>query len=251
MLTLQHITTGYAHKTIGNDLSGHLKKGTLTALLGLNGCGKSTLLRTIARLQAPLEGEIFIEGKALSNLSIKAVAKQLSIVLTFHTEAPRLTATDIVKAGRIPYASPFYTLQLDDKALTERAFKLTHTEHLASRCINTLSDGERQRIFIAKAIAQDTPIILLDEPTAYLDFANKVNTMQLLKHLAKAEGKTILLSTHDVELAFHFADSLWLLRPDSITEGSPHELAKDGTIDKFFNAEGIHFDAEQMHFLYK
>lgn len=251
MLALQHIATGYAHKTIGTDLCGHLRKGTLTVMLGLNGCGKSTLLRTIARLQAPLEGEIFIGKEPLSNLSIKAVAKRLSIVLTYHPEALHLTAMDIVKAGRIPYSSPFSPLRSADLALTNRAFALTQTEHLASRRIHTLSDGERQRIFIAKALAQDTPIILLDEPTAFLDFANKVSTMRLLSRLAKEEEKTILLSTHDVELALHFADSLWLLRSNGITEGHPRELAEQGDIERFFCTEDIHFDAEQMHFLYE
>lgn len=250
MLTLQHIVTGYGHKTIGKDLCGHLEKGTLTVMLGLNGCGKSTLLRTIARLQDALEGEIFLQEKALSSLSIKDIAKLLSIVLTYHPEVPHLTALDVVKAGRIPYTSTFSPLGSKDNSLIERALLLTHTESLAPRRIHTLSDGERQRVFIAKALAQDTPIILLDEPTAFLDFANKVAMMRLLSQLAKGEGKTILLSTHDVELALHFADRLWLLRTDGITEGSTKALAQKGEIEKFFSAEGIHFDSKEMHFLY-
>lgn len=251
MLKLQHVSTGYKKKIVGKDLCGHLYKGSLTALLGLNGCGKSTLLRTISRLQAPLEGEIFMQGKALSQISIKHLAQQLSVVLTYQPQANELTALDVVKMGRIPYRSTFSLPQPSDFDLIDKALHLTHSTSLASRKLNTLSDGERQRIFIAKALAQDTPIILLDEPTAFLDFANKVSTMQLLKQLAHKENKTILLSTHDVELALHFADNLWMLRNDGITEGEPHTLAHDGDINRFFSTEGIRFDATQMRFCYE
>lgn len=251
MLTLQHISTGYKKKVVGKDLCGHLTKGSLTALLGLNGCGKSTLLRTISRLQAPLEGEIFMQKQPLSQISIKRLAQLLSVVLTYQPHASELTALDVVKMGRIPYRSTFSLLQSNDFDLIDKALHLTHSTNLALRKLNTLSDGERQRIFIAKALAQDTPIILLDEPTAFLDFANKVSTMQLLRQLAHTEGKTILLSTHDVELALHFADNLWMLNTDGITEGEPHTLAHNGDISHFFCTKGIRFDAMQMRFYYK
>lgn len=251
MLRLENLTTGYRNKVIGKNLCGHLQKGTLTALLGLNGCGKSTLLRSIARLQNCIEGNIYIQGKNISQYRINDLAKQLSIVLTYHPEVSGLTALDVVKMGRIPYRTAFSPIKTCDDNIIANALQLTHTSTLAMREINTLSDGERQRIFIAKALAQDTPLILLDEPTAYLDFASKVSIMKLLSHLAKTREKTILLSTHDVELSLHFADNLWLLRNNSITEGSPQHLSQSGDINQFFSASGVTFDAEEMRFCYQ
>ena len=135
-----------------------------------------------------------------------------------------------------------------DRQAVEQAMQLTHTTPFAHRPISTLSDGERQRVFIAKALAQNTPVILLDEPTAFLDFPAKIATMRLLKKLAHDAQKTILLSTHDVELALHMADNLWLLNQQTLTSGSPQLLAANGCIGRFFNTEGVQFDAATMRF---
>lgn len=250
MLTLQNVATGYGKKSIARALNATLQQGDLVALLGPNGCGKSTLLRTIAGLQPTLEGNIMCHGKPLTHYTARELAQNISIVLTQRVEADALTAHDVVNMGRIPYAQMFTNQSAVDHQLVQRAMQLTHTTAYAHQRISTLSDGERQRVFIAKSLAQNTPIILLDEPTAFLDFATKVHTLRLLKLLAHHENKAILLSTHDVELALHLCDKLWLLRSDGITIGSPQVLAQQGFIASFFQNEDIRFDAAQMRFDY-
>lgn len=250
MLTLQHVGIGYGTKCIVKNLCASLSEGTLTALLGSNGCGKSTLLRTLAQLQKPLEGQMICKGNDLSRLAPRTLAQTVSIVLTHKPEDHTLTAGEVVEMGRLPYARWFTSVGRDKDESVERALQLTRTTHLVHRPLCTLSDGERQRIFIAKALAQNTPLILLDEPTAFLDFATKVHTLRLLAHLAHTERKTILLSTHDVELALHTADNLWLLNAEGITEGTPQALAENGAIAQFFEANDIHFDPVSQRFCY-
>ena len=248
MLTLHALTTGYRHTIISRNLNATLPQGTLTALLGTNGAGKSTLLRTLARFQPPLAGSISWQGTDTAQLSARQLARTMSVVLTFKPEAEALTAAEVVEMGRIPYATMLSgTTQADHQAV-ERATQLAGITQFAHRPISTLSDGERQRVFIAKALAQDTPIILLDEPTAFLDFPSKIATMRLLSSLAHNAQKTILLSTHDVELALHTVDNLWLLSQQSLTSGTPQQLAADGSIGRFFNTDGVQFDAATMRF---
>lgn len=252
MLTLQHVSVGYGQKNLVSNLCATLAEGTLTALLGTNGCGKSTLLRTIAQLQKALEGQVFYDDKDLNTLPPRTLAQTISIVLTHKPEDNSLTAGEVVEMGQLPYTHWWATpnaKQASAQAVTH-AMQLTATTHLAHRPLHTLSDGERQRIFLAKALAQNTPIILLDEPTAFLDFATKVHTMRLLAQLAHAEKKTILLSTHDVEVALHTADRLWLLNTEGITSGSADELTQNGAIARFFEAEGITFDPTTQRFRY-
>lgn len=262
MLCLNHLYTGYGHKIISSNLCARLERGTLTALLGTNGAGKSTLLRTLAGFLPPLgdaaaaDKAVSWQGRYIGALSARQLAQTLSVVLTFRPEADALTAEEVVKMGRIPYHSALYTYTLHGKTArhdaetVRRAMELTRTTQFARRAISMLSDGERQRVFIAKALAQDTPAILLDEPTAFLDFPSKVDLMKLLRHLAHHEGKTILLSTHDVELALQFADNLWLLHTDGITAGPPDTLADTGTIDAFFARHGMRFDVATRRFVY-
>lgn len=248
MLTLHTLTTGYRHTIISQHLNATLPQGTLTALLGTNGAGKSTLLRTLARFQPPLAGSISWQGTDTAQLSARQLARTMSVVLTFKPEAEALTAAEVVEMGRIPYTTMLSGTTETDSQAVEQAMQLTHTTPFAHRPISTLSDGERQRVFIAKALAQNTPVILLDEPTAFLDFPAKIATMRLLKKLAHDAQKTILLSTHDVELALHMADNLWLLNQQTLTSGSPQLLAANGCIGRFFNTEGVQFDAATMRF---
>lgn len=248
MLTLHALTTGYHHTIVSSHLNATLPQGTLTALLGTNGAGKSTLLRTLARFQPPLAGSISWQGTDTAQLSARQLARTMSVVLTFKPEAEALTAAEVVEMGRIPYTTMLSGATEADRQAVEQAMQLTHTTPFAHRPISTLSDGERQRVFIAKALAQDTPVILLDEPTAFLDFPAKIATMRLLKKLAHDAQKTILLSTHDVELALHMADNLWLLNQQTLTSGSPQLLAANGCIGRFFNTEGVQFDAATMRF---
>lgn len=257
MLRFTHLTTGYGRKTIGNDLSAHLPKGRLIALLGGNGAGKSTLLRTLAGFQPPLttpsvsEIGIWLDGKDLKKYSARELARKLSVVLTFKPEADALTVWDVVQAGRIPHQKLLTGTNKADVQAVEQALALTNTQRFAQRELCTLSDGERQRVFIAKALAQETPVILLDEPSAFLDFPSKIQLFRLLLSLAHEAGKSILLSTHDVEMALEFADQLWLLSSHGIQVGTTAELAQQGALDRCFAAANVRFDTKSGRFIYE
>lgn len=248
MLRLQQLTTGYGKTVVSSQLSCTLPTASLTVLMGTNGAGKSTLLRTLAGFIRPISGSVCCGENNITHLTPRELAKTLSVVLTFRPTADALTVQQVVEMGRMPYAQFFAKSTPADAQAIERAMQLTQTQDLAHRFVNTLSDGERQRVFIAKALAQNTPIILLDEPTAFLDFPAKVHTMKLLSELAHAEGKSILLSTHDVELALRFADTLWLLSADGIVSGTPKQLSHEGAIAYFFARDGLCYNAEQMRF---
>ena len=249
VLQIQHLTTGYGNHPIGHGLNATLEAGTLCALLAPNGEGKSTLLRTLAGFIPPLAGQVRWMEKDMADITPSRLAQTVSVVLTQRRQADALTVREVVEMGRIPYASYWHRSTDKDRRLVERAMTLTSIRPLQHRMVDTLSDGERQRVFIAKSLAQDTPVILLDEPTAFLDFPSKVRMLRLLGRLAHEEGKAVLLSTHDVELALHMADTLWLLHTDGITAGSPQELAGRGLISHFFESEDIAFDVPTLRFI--
>lgn len=249
IVRLRHLAVGYAHRPVASQLDAALESGTLCALLAPNGRGKSTLLRTMAALQRPVEGMVEWGGRDATLMTPGEMARTVSIVLTLRPEAPSLSVRQVVEMGRIPYAGCFRRITDDDRQRVDEALSLTQTEALADRRIGTLSDGERQRVFVAKALAQATPAILLDEPTAFLDFPSKVEMFRLLSRLAHNEGRTIVVSTHDVELALQFADHIWLLDHQGIVAGTPQELAADGSIGRFFQAEGLRFDSSSLQFV--
>lgn len=251
-IALRNLSTGYRGRNVNHvvarSLSATLRAGQLTSLLGNNGVGKSTLLRTMTSLLEPLQGEVVYGDRPLPSFTPKELAQTVSVVLTERPNLQGLTVRDVVAMGRAPYTGFFGGLNTDDDARVSEAIKQVGLEPLASRYANTLSDGERQKVMIAKALAQDTPVILLDEPTAFLDFGTKVETMLLLSRLAHATDKCILLSTHDVELALQCSDCLWLMDRDGITVGSPDDLADNGTLAAFFNYEGITFNKDTHRF---
>ena len=253
-LRLDRLAVGYGtgrHRhTVGSNLSAALPPASLTCLISVNGAGKSTLLRTLSGLLPPLAGSVEIMGKRIESLSVRQMSTLLSIVLTARPDTGHLTAEETVAAGRMPYTPLSGRLSETDQKLVDEAMRLTGTAHLRRRALASLSDGERQRVMIAKSLAQDTPLILLDEPTAFLDFPGKIGTLRLLQSLAHDRGKTILLSTHDLEPAFRLADRLWLLTPHGLQTGTPSTLAADGTLARYFAADGIAFDSEQLRFVY-
>ncbi len=252
ILTFEKLVTGYKagrkNREIASRLTASLPKASVTALVGVNGVGKSTLLRTLAGLQDPLDGEIFWEGTSLRKYSPRSLARIVAVVLTERPSAEGLTVREIVEMGRIPYTGLGGRLSEKDHAIVEEALTLTDMSVFSDRMLLSLSDGERQRVMIAKALAQQTPAILLDEPTAFLDFPGKVDVLQLLCRLAEEYGKTILLSTHDLELTLRMVSRLWLLSSDGITEGTPRELAEDGSIGRFFSTDGVAFNSASMRF---
>ena len=247
-LAFHALTTGYCHGSrqsiVGRGLEGSLPRGTLTALLGTNGAGKSTLLRTLAGLQPPLAGDIFWEGNSLASLTPEERAKRLSIVLTVRPETGNLTVREVVALGRLPHRQGLWGSRnaAADAEAVERAMRLTTTSAWSERPVSRLSDGERQRVFIAKALAQETPLILLDEPTAFLDYPSRVQFFNLLKRLTNEMGKTVLLSSHDVELAAAHADRILLLSKESLCLAPTEAQERNHAIRDFFQ-----LDVETLH----
>lgn len=248
MIELKNLSTGYGRHTVSANLNATLQSGRLTCLLGPNGVGKSTLLRTLCGFQPPLEGRMEMDGKDMAQLSRKEMSRSIGVVLTERPDVADMRASDMVALGRTPYTGFWGTLGKEDRNRVDEAMQLVGITHLAHRMIHTLSDGERQKVMIAKALAQQTPVILLDEPTAFLDFPSKVETMRLLHRLAHESGKTVFLSTHDLETAIQLSDDLWLLSADGLESGTADSLSADGSLERFVSCKGIRFDAARKVF---
>ncbi|MBQ0062437.1 MAG: ABC transporter ATP-binding protein [Prevotella sp.] len=202
-ITLRDVSIGYGNNVIASHLDAHLYASELVCLIGSNGVGKSTLLRTIAGFQPPLSSALDVRKE------------DIGIVLTEKPDVRQLSVKDIIGLGRSAFTDFFGTLKDDDVAVINRAMEMTNISHLSNRNFAHLSDGEKQKVMIAKTLAQMTPIILLDEPTAFLDYPSKIELLSLLKHLAHEEGKSILFSTHDVELALGAVDTVWFMDASS------------------------------------
>lgn len=249
-IRLDNLSIGYKtkgnHTVVAGGITAEVRSSELTCLLGTNGVGKSTLLRTLSAFQPKLGGNIYIDGRDLDTFAPKELARTVGVVLTDKPEVPHTTVRELVAAGRQPYTGFWGRCSADDMGIVDRAIAMTGITHLAGRMVSTLSDGERQKAMIAKALAQQTPIIMLDEPTAFLDYPSKVETMQLLHRVSREAHKTVFLSTHDVELALQIADTVWLMsRGEGIVSGTPEDLALDGTLPAFFRCPGIAFDADK------
>ena len=254
ILSLDNLSTGYKlshsktislHQNIICDVGG----GELIALLGPNGAGKSTLLKSLTGIIPILDGYIYYNGKNLQHLSRKEIATLVAVVLTDKIDDRYLTAYDIVGTGRYPYGSFTGRLTSTDKAEIENSFKVVGANELKRRYFYSLSDGEKQKVLLARAIAQDTPLIFLDEPTAFIDSPGKVLIMNLLSELVTVHNKTILLTTHDTELALNYATMLWLLGKENyFEEGNPDELVEAGKINRLFDREGVVFNKKSKRF---
>lgn len=248
LLTARDLTIGYKlgkreNKIISESLHLDLWPGQLVCLLGPNGAGKSTLMRTLSGLQPALSGEVIVDGQSLSGLKPVDLAQKLSLVLTERIEAGNLTVNELVALGRTPYTGWLGTLTDLDREKISWAMEATDTVRYTGRRMSELSDGERQKVMLARALAQDTNLILLDEPTAHLDLPNRVEMMRLLHHLSRQTNKAILLSTHELDLALQAADKLWLMKPDGkLLTGTPEDLVLNGSFEAAFIKNGFHFD---------
>ena len=221
-----------------------LYTGELTGLLGLNGAGKSTLLRTICGFQEALEGTISLNGRPLSGYSQSGLSRLTGVVLTEKTNVGGMTVNELVSMGRHPYTGFFGVMKPEDKRIVAESLAAVGMMHMADKSVSELSDGERQKTMIAKALAQQCPVIILDEPTAFLDVTSRMETMSLLRRLALEQQKAILLSTHDLELAIRMCDCLWLMDQKRPMEcGTPEDLILSGTFETFFNKKGFTFDS--------
>lgn len=249
MIKLQNVSIGYPENkgrvVVQKNLDLSATEGELIALIGPNGCGKSTLLRSMACLQPLLNGSIFIDNLNIHDLTTRKRAKLISVVLTEHESVASFTVRELVSIGRDPYTGWLGSLSPNDVDIINRAMVMTKTGLFERRNIHELSDGERQRVFIARALAQDTKVILLDEPTSHLDLPNRINILRLLRNLARDTGKIIIISTHELETAMQVADKLWLMRKDEgVTIGTPEDLILNGKLNETFtdNSSSYSFD---------
>lgn len=225
-ITTNRLTVGYRGHRVVEDISLSLPCGRLVCLLGPNGAGKSTLLRTLCGFQPPIAGTVTISGSDITTMSAAEVARLVSVVLTDRPLTPSLTAAEMVGMGRAPYTGFWGRLSDDDHRLVSEAMQTVGIAPLATRRMGRLSDGERQKVMIAKALAQHTPVIVLDEPTAFLDYPSKVAVMKTLARLAHDESKTILMSTHDLELAAQLGDELMEIENKHIRKITADEVSR-------------------------
>ncbi len=237
MLHLNDITIGYGRdKIVAANLTARLTAGTLTCLIGRNGTGKSTLLRTIAAFMPPLRGSITMDMAVpdggmphtaavdIAAMSPRRRAKAIGVVLTENVAPDNMTVREMVAMGRMPHTGFWGRLSKEDERMTEEALRMTDMLSFADSNVRSLSDGERQKVMIAKALAQQTPFIMLDEPTAFLDYPSKIATMNMLLRLCRDEDKTVLLSTHDLDAAIRLTDNIWLMEKGKLLTGTPLEL---------------------------
>ncbi len=256
IIEIRDLSTGYStkkeEKIIGAHLNGELHEGEFICLLGANGTGKSTLLKTLAGFQPAIHGDVIAQNILIKNYTPKELSKVVSVVLTDNTKLNNMNVYDVVSMGRSPYTGFWGHLKESDHSIVEKCMQWVGIEDLKDRQMGQLSDGERQKVMIAKSIAQQTPIILLDEPTSYLDYPSKVSMMLMLHRLSKSKNKTILMSTHDIENALQIADKIWILDVDNgLVEGIPEDLCREGYIDKYFVSKGMFFDKETCSFFLK
>lgn len=247
ILDTRDLAVGYAGKpprvvAAGLDLS--LRAGELVCLIGPNGVGKSTLMRTLAGMQPPLGGRVLLMGDDVHKLPAAQLARRLSVVLTERINPGLLTASAVVALGRHPYTGWSGRLTAQDYAIIQQSLVSVGASPLANRQIGELSDGERQKVMIARALAQQPALMLLDEPTAFLDLPRRAEIMQLLRRLAHNDARAILLSTHDLDLALRTADRIWLMSGSGLQMGAPEDLVLSGAFENAFRAEGVTFDSE-------
>lgn len=234
ILELKNLSIGFKNPVFKN-INATIESGRLIALMGINGAGKSCLLRTIANLQNKLEGEIELNKKSIETILPADLAKVIGVVLTEKLQIEYLTAGELVAFGRTPYTDRNGSLKSEDRKVIERAMSQTGVERLKDHFFSDLSDGQKQKVLIARALAQEPELLILDEPTTYLDIPSKIELIKLLKTLTRQNNLSVLMSTHDLDLIQKEADKIWLMGIDgSFSEGSPEELTSSGLIAKNF-----------------
>ena len=255
ILSTTSLNIGYKTKantiTIAKNLHLNLQKGKLITLIGANGIGKSTLLRTLTGIQKPLSGHVYLNNKLIENYTANELAQNLSMVLTEKLPESNLSVHELVSLGRQPYTNWIGKLSgLDIEKITE-AIRLTEIESYASKKHYEISDGQLQKTLVARALAQDTPLIILDEPTTHLDLLHKVSLFKLLKKLTQETGKCILFSTHDIDLAIQLSDEMIVMTNENIIHEQPCNLIEKGIFNSLFKDESIIFDDTKGKFIFK
>ncbi|MEN9907026.1 MAG: hypothetical protein RLZZ540_167 [Bacteroidota bacterium] len=253
ILQASKISIGYTHKkeqtVVASNIDLTLAKGKLIALVGANGIGKSTLLRTITGIQKTITGTVLLNGKNIHEMNALALAKNLSVVLTEKLPPSNLTVFELVALGRQPYTNWIGTLTDEDIEKVNHALALTQIEHLASKRHYEISDGQLQKVLVARALAQDTPLIILDEPTTHLDLLHKVALFKLLKKLTQETQKCILFSTHDIDMAIQLSDEMIIMTPETVVQDEPCNFISKGSFNTLFKDDHIVFDATKGKFV--
>jgi len=243
--------TKHGDRVIADQINLSLPKGKLTCLVGKNGIGKSTLLRTFSKMQPKLSGSIQLENQNIDDISGVELAKKISLVLTERIPSSNLTVFELIALGRQPYTNWIGKLTKQDINFIHLAIEQTHLKDLVNQRCDELSDGQLQRVMICRALAQHTDLIILDEPTAHLDIQHKIETFKLLSNIAKDLNRSVLLSTHEIQLATQMADQLWLMTKDKIITGEPKDLIESDKINLLFDSKSIIFDKESNQFIMK
>ncbi len=255
ILEAKELEVGYTSKTkkisIAKNMDFSIREGELVGLVGANGIGKSTLLRTLTGMQSALKGTIFLKNRKITDYSPFELATQLSVVLTEAPASKNLSVLEFISMGRQPYTNWIGTLTDTDKMAVAHALRITETSALAPKKCFELSDGQMQRVAIARALAQDTPIIILDEPTTHLDLYHRAYVLKLLKSLTENTRKTILFSTHEIDLAIQLSDSMLVMTPETTYFDAPCNLIEAGRFEALFPSETIFFDPKTGRFTIK
>jgi iron complex transport system ATP-binding protein len=253
ILSTSNLSIGYQSKKEKNIIADNLnltfEEGKLISLVGGNGIGKSTLLRTITGIQKPLTGTVMLKEKEIHNYESLALAQNLSLVLTEKLPPSNLSVFELIALGRQPYTNWLGKLSAEDLEKINQAITLTHVEHLIDKKHHEISDGQLQIVLIARALAQDTPLIILDEPTTHLDLFHKVSIFKLLKKLSQETNKCILFSTHDIDLAIQLSDEMIVMSESSVEQDQPCNLITKGIFNTLFKESSITFDGEKGKFV--
>ncbi|WP_052951706.1 ABC transporter ATP-binding protein [Devosia soli] len=248
-LEARDLAIGYRRRKVLDHLDLTLETGELVCLLGPNGTGKSTLLQTLGGMLPALEGDILIDGSAIAAMSAAERARRLATVLTEKVEVGSLLARQLVELGRYPHTNWSGLLGVHDRRVVDRAIGMVDAAHLAERDVNELSDGERQRLMIARALAQEPKVLLLDEPSAFLDVSARVEIMAMLRQLARENSVAVIVSSHDLEQSLRFADTIWLINETGECHtGAPEDLLADGTIGQTFATDRVDFESRDRSF---
>ncbi len=255
-LETHNLTIGYTGRPLLSNLNLSLKKGEMVCLVGPNGTGKSTLIKTLTNMLAPLEGTVKINisptNKNINEINVKELAMHISIVLTDKLPSSNFSVHEIVALGRIPHTNWLGNLSKKDEIIIDEALKITNLTAYKYRKVDSLSDGEKQRVMFAKALAQDTDIIILDEPTAHLDVVYRAELLSLLKNLAKETQKAILISTHELEMAIQSADHIWLINNNKqLISKAPEDLILANVFSETFQGAQVFFDENNGSFKIK
>lgn len=246
-LETRALTIGYRRRrgniVLARDLDLQLGRGSLVGILGANGIGKSTLLRTLACMQAPLAGQVLLDGEETARMLPLEVARRLCIVLTAAPQVSLLNGYALVALGRYPHSDWLGRLSKSDHAQITWALQAVGATDLAEQRVSQLSDGQRQKLMIARALTQDCPLMLLDEPTAFLDYPRRLETLRLLRRLTRDADRAVLVCTHELDLALRYCDELWLMSNSGVKVGAPATILRDGSLHEAFGIDSSSFGA--------